>query len=353
MAQKSQIPYPPSWIDQLIALIERLPGRPWLFYVAFMVFTILLGQGLHWLDGTEKVGVFRLERVVEAPLTIYFLALMHYLNMTAKHAMDIFRPAIALEDAEVDRFRYELTTLPRSVGVIAAVIGLLAGLSDVLGSPDRTRWGIQPGSSLAVNVFVIVNSTIPIIFTAAFVFHTIYQLRLVDRLHKRAQINLLNRMPVYAFSYLTARTGIGIILIVYYYIFTFYVLHLFGSEYIASSIEIALMVMVLSIAIASFISPLNGMHHRLEMEKSRLMAEADHRFEAALNQLHKRLDSGSLQEIEPLNTALSSLVIERDTLEKISTWPWRQETLRLFLTTLAFPLLIWLITSMLNKFLGM
>ena len=30
----ASLPYPPSWVDRLMAWIDRLPGPPWLFYLA-------------------------------------------------------------------------------------------------------------------------------------------------------------------------------------------------------------------------------------------------------------------------------------------------------------------------------
>lgn len=64
----------------------------------------------------------------------------------------------------------------------------------------------------------------------AFVIHTVRQLRLVSRIHRLAgNINLFHRIPVHAFSALTGRTGIGIVLLVYYFITIFFIIPLFGA----------------------------------------------------------------------------------------------------------------------------
>jgi len=55
--------------------------------------------------------------------------------------------------------------------------------------------------------------------------------------------------------------------------------------------------------------------------------------------------------MDDLNKALASLVIERDALARISTWPWRPETLRSFLTSVALPVLIWVVTAFLGRLL--
>ena len=84
---------------------------------------------------------------------------------------------------------------------------------------------------------------------------------------------------------------------------------------------------------------------------TRLTAEADRRFEATLKRLHQRLDTDSFERMDELNKALASLVIERDTLARLSTWPWRPETLRGFLTSVALPVVVWYVTSVLGRLL--
>jgi hypothetical protein len=344
-------PYPPSWLDRLIARIERLPGSPWIFYLTVTVILVLINHGLRWLEGSEQVGVFNMARVIETPIVIYFLGLMHYLNKTAGRSMGAFRPALDFEDSEVARLRYELTVLPRSAGLAAAAAGLIVGPISVFRSP--ASWGIQPSTSPLVVGYAVLTAIASMSFVIAFLLHTVRQLRLVNRIHQMAtNINLFERMAVHAFSALTARTGIGIIILVYYYVYAFFVLRLFGAGYTASPIDIALAAAILLLAVASFVLPLNGVHNQLVKEKTRLSAEADRRFEATLMRLHQHLDSGSLQEMEALNKALSSLVIERDALDKISTWPWRPETLRVFLTSVALPVLLWLVIGWLGRRLG-
>lgn len=351
MENKILPPYPPSWLDRLIARIERFPGSPWIIYMAATVILVLINHGLRWLEGSEQFGVFNVARVIETPIVIYFLGLIHYLNKTAGRSMDAFRPALAVEDSEVARLRYKLTVLPRSAGRAATVAGLIAGPISVFRNP--ASWGIQTSTSPVVVGYVILTAIASMIFVIAFLLHTTRQLRLVDRIHQMAtNISLFERMPVYAFSALTARTGIGIIILFYYYLYTFFVLRLFGASYTASPLDIALAAAILLLAIASFILPLFGMHQLLVKEKLRLSVEADRRFEATLKRLHQRLDSRRLQEMDELNMALSSLVIERDTLAKISTWPWRPETFRSFLSSVALPILLWLVMGWLGRFLG-
>jgi len=45
-------PYPPSWIDRLIAWIDDLPMPAWAFYALVTLLTALLANIFLWLDGT-------------------------------------------------------------------------------------------------------------------------------------------------------------------------------------------------------------------------------------------------------------------------------------------------------------
>lgn len=65
------------------------------------------------------------------------------------------------------------------------------------------------------------------------------------------------------------------------------------------------------------------------------------------------MDHDRFEGMDDLNRALASLVIEREALAKISTWPWRPETLRGLLTLVALPILLWFVTALLGRFLGL
>lgn len=350
-ASREAAPYPASWIDHLMGWIERLPGPAWAFYLLMTLVVIVLGHLFRWVDGTVPMGVIEPARVAEAPLFLCSLALMQFLNKTARRSMEAFRPALSVGEAEVSRLEYELTTLPRPTGFIAVPIGAVFGFASLLADPGS--YGLVPDSSTLTVVFTAsCYAIVSITFAVAFVIHTVRQLRLVSRIHRLAgNINLFHRIPVYAFSALTARTGIGIVLVVYYFITVFFIIPLFGASYQASLVDVSMIAILLLLAAASFVLPLNGMHRQLAKEKSRLVAEADRRFEFILNRLHQQIDTESLEDADGLNKTLASLVIERDALARISTWPWRPETLRGFLTSVGLPLLIWLATSVLGRLL--
>ena len=54
--------------------------------------------------------------------------------------------------------------------------------------------------------------------------------------------------------------------------------------------------------------------------------------------------------IDALNKALASLLQERDFVGRLSTWPWDSSTLRAVLSAVALPIVLFLLTRALERF---
>jgi len=242
-------PYPPSWLDRLIAWIRNLPGPSWLAYLAIFLASVFFNTGMYWLDGS-------------------------------------LRPILKLSDAEYSSIAYQLTTLPRRLGFLALLVGPPFGIMSVVANP--TSWDLSGSSSMFMIVYRGAIAVSILTFSAVFFLHTIHQLRVVDR---------LQRMP--------------------------------------SKI--------------SLFHPLLGMHERLVAEKARALRAANERIELIIDRLHGQVDSGTSEATDLVNKNLASLLLEAETLSKKSTWPWRPETLRGFLGAITLPVVVWLITTALDR----
>ncbi len=75
-------------------------------------------------------------------------------------------------------------------------------------------------------------------------------------------------------------------------------------------------------------------------------------FAAASRKVHAKADSGSLDGMDDLERLVAILVGERDVLKRLSTWPWQADTLRGFLSSIALPILVWIITNLLGRVIG-
>ena len=190
-----------------------------------------------------------------------------------------------------------------------------------------------------------------VVFSIAFLLHTIHQLRMVDRIQSMApDISLFHTRPVYALSALTARTGIGIAMFVYWVAYLNYGLEIFGPQAALLVIDLSITGLLLLTSSGAFVIPLLGMHERLVKEKNRALYEVNERIELVIARLHAKVDSTSADETDAANKNLESLLLEAETLSKTSTWPWSPETLRTFLGAIALPVIVWLITTALDRF---
>ncbi len=291
-------------------------------------------------------------RVAEASFLILFPAVQQYLNTTARRALEGFRPALHIGDDEYRKLHYRLTITPSGSGGVAGVIGAAIGLLSFLSSP--LGYGVTPETSLVTDVLAAFYAMLTMALLAVFTYHTLRQLRLVASVHRMAKhINLFQLAPVYSFSTLTSRTGIAIILSISAgYIFLSYVAARVSAA-IFSPVDVLVMVFMFLVALGCFALPLNSMHDRLSNEKTHVLAEVNRRLEATINTVHERLDNGEFHTMDQMEKALANLITERKVLTEVSTWPWRPGTLRGFLSALALPVILYLITGMLGRLLGL
>lgn len=341
-------PYPGSWVDRLFVWIERRPFPPWLFYLLIVLALAILGHIVRWVDGSLPPGSVQVLPIVEAPLAVYFFALIHYLNSISRRALATFRPILDVTDEESIQLEYDLNTTPRWVGILAVLTGALLGITSVYGSPGS--WGVSLAPSLGFTALIAVVANVGSVLWAL---HTIRQLRAVDRILRMPKdINPFHREPLYAFSALTLPTAIGALVPFYIYLLLTYYLGILGPLRFPPALEAAGVGLVIVLALAAFVLPLSSMHHRLAQAKARLVAEADQRYSAIVDRFNDEFDRARFKDLEATSRAIASLSSQRDALERISTWPWRPETFRSLLTTLALPVLLYIVSRLVGRLLG-
>jgi hypothetical protein len=334
-------PYSPGWPDRLNDWIDAMPGAAWIYYlVGFLMLGIAVTIA-SWIVGLIPVGRFDPRSFVYGIYPVYIVALMHYLDDYAKFALERFRPILEADDAEYRAIEYDLTTVPAKGAWIATLASVVPGV--LITRSDQAAPLIRSGHPLGLAVIGI-----PTTFTFAcfliLAYHTIRQLRMVSRLQARAtSINLFHAGPVYAFSELTARTGIGLIFFAGFII----LLSAPNSPDLFHYLTIA---SVVAVAVAAFVLPLRGMHRRLVKGKSQLETRINHGVEIAHEELQACLQTRDYAGIDDLDKVLSSLLRLREVAAQLSTWPWQTETLRGFLSALLIPILIWIITTLLGQF---
>jgi hypothetical protein len=335
--------YAPSWVDRFTGWVDRLPGPSWLFYLVFglaLGFTFTVVQ---WREGSYPVGTFRPFHIFFAGQIAYLLALMPFLDKSAVKALEAFRPALNVSQAEYAELRYRLTTLPARPTLLASLAGAASAIPQ-LAFGFLNFFGIA--TSPVSTVFAWAAAVVMECVAGALVYHTIHQLRLVSRIYtKLAAVDLFELGPLYAFSGLTARTALGLIVWAYGWFST-------TPELLSEPIGILYGLSYGALAAATFAWPLLGIHRRLGHEKQRLLGEGSQRLKATIAELHRRVDAGELRGMDDMNKAIASLEIEQHIISKIPTWPWQPETARLLATALLLPLGMWITQAILNVIMG-
>jgi hypothetical protein len=338
--------YSPSWIDRFTNWVERLPLPNWAFYLGLWLLLFAAETLIHWYDGSYPSGVFYPFHLVLAGTIPYTLAFIHYLDKCAESALLKFRPALDVTDSEYAELHYQLTTLPRRQTVIASLIGVgVAALALALAPESWSRPAVFVSSSLSMG-FTIILTIMMWWLVGAFAYHTAHQLRLVSRIYARhTRINLFKLIPLYAFSDLSARTTLGLLLALYAW-------YAVLPDTFSRTGNIISAVVANVIAGLVFVWPFLGIHRLLADEKERLLGQSAQRLETAIAELHTRMDSNQLEGIENLVKGMEGLEINHKAVSRISTWPWAPETPRGLVAALLFPLIVFVGQWLLRRILG-
>lgn len=336
-------PYGRSWVNALNDWIEGLPGPAWVAYL------VGVGMGtvvsfLQGLDQLESATPYLIGGgLYYGALPFLVLMLIRNLDRTATDALRILRPSLAMDDAEADAARYRLTVIPArpalAIVAVAIVLGPLSYLADPVGSAVA---GLTPNELIFRFVW---ESFISALFLVL-IYHTIRQLRLVSEIHDRiSRIDLFDQGPYYGFSKVTSRTAVGLILLLVPGVLL--IPPESGVGFIA--ISLAWYAGTVLIAASAFVLPLRGIHDRIAAEKRHLQAEIGRRLTMTLAEIHAAVDVADGVAIETRNRALSTLMAERDLVNKVPTWPWSPGSLTGFLSAVLLPIGLWIVTRVLER----
>lgn len=337
-------PYAPGWFDRLLVWLDRIGGWAWVLILGLTLFQFFYAHAILWLNGIIPAGAFDLRRSFFVLLVPYVIADWLYLRHFAQETFARFRPVLDMDDAHATRLEYELITVPARETWIATGIGVLLFVAYyILISPELIR---DYSPNLQTNLLQFGWLSLPIfVFGMVGLGRGLYQLRMVNRIHRlAAQINLFHTPPLYAFASLTSRIALSYALFVYYMFLTR------SDMLLGNPAVFAFMLVSVPVALGCFLLPLREMHLRLVQEKNRMLAQVNERFALLTARVHQAIDADEMQPMENWNKALANLALERDALEKIPTWPWQRGTLTGFLTALILPIVLWLVTRMLERF---
>jgi hypothetical protein len=333
-----------SWIDVILEGIRRLPVPEWLVYASLVTVGAALIHFAAWSSGELVRGQWSALHALLAFWAVFPLAFIDYLDRVAERAMARIRPSLPADDAEVERLRRSLTTMPAAQTLAAGAIGVGVLWFARVTTPGLFRAAQTTGLSEAMWLALL---SLNFALVSCAIYHTVRQLSLVSRVYAGIrEVNLFHMDPLYAFSHLTAQSGAGWGLAVYLSVLGF-------PQMLGSPVSAALAGMMLALALAAFIWPLWGIHVRIREAKNAFLGEAGRRAQAAVRRIYERQDHGDSESVSRLATPVATFLTIRDEVASLPTWPWGPGTLTGFLSALLLPIAIWGLQLLLSRVLGL
>lgn len=336
--------YRRSWVDHLIDWIEQLPGPSWLFYVGLWAVLVIVEWAIQTAGGKGGLPApFNLVFLGSAPFT---LAMIHLTDRLAGQALTRFRPTLDCTEVEYATAYFRITNMPMLPVMVASIVGIAISVALLVFVPLSFRVQlsnfVDTPLSIAFNYLV---SLILFIMASIGIYHIRHHYETIRQLlHLYTNVNLFNLGPIYAFSNVSAVTAIALVVISYSWFMT-------APDLLSQPATVPFFVGYFIVAVLVFLLPLLEVHGLLADEKERLLTETSARLQALTDELFRRVDSGEITDMDNLNKAMATIELEYQVLKRVPTWPWQPEILRAVIIAVLFPLVVWLLQSVLQRFL--
>lgn len=339
------LPYRASWINRLTTWIDARPGPACGYYLALLMLLVGTQLLIAWGDGK-----FRPDKIAFATVlvgsSVYYLAMIHYLDRIAAGAFAAFHPAMCISAQQEADLRYTLTHLPARPVRLLTLVGLACALVMITGI-EQGFVRVEPGyfgTSILAQLYWRAALIADQMLFWSLIYHTIHQLRVVNRIYTdHAKIDIFNLSPLYRLSRLTACTAVSTVFIAYLWLATYPWL---ASDYLV----IGSWLIGILAALAGFVLPLLGIHRRLVEEKQRWRAETGHYLKTSIQSFRQTIAEHKLEEVDATLKMIEGVHREQAILDQIPTWPWQPGTVRGLTTTILAPVLLWFIVHLLEGF---
>ncbi|HSG45830.1 MAG TPA: hypothetical protein VLA72_22045 [Anaerolineales bacterium] len=341
--KETQLPYQPSWIDRITALVNktRIPFAI-VYILVWLVFFIALIL-LRWQDGTFPVGTINNTDVVMSLTGIFFVALVHYLDNWAIKKLRIFRESILVPDEEFEGLAYRLSSLPPRPTLIASLISFGFGGITFIITPTSYDF-IHIGFNSPSSILQLINFLFGWFTFGALSYHVFHQLTLGGMATANyLRINLFNLSPVYTFAGLTMRSAMGWLIVAYAWALT--TPNLFQNFVIIATIGFMQVVAVLT-----FILPLLGAHEKIVEKKAESLHEISTRMENVVDEMSKVNENYDKDRLSKLKDILSTLSMAEERIQKIPTWPWKPSVVNSLATAILLPNAVWVFQLVVEQF---
>lgn len=350
MNMEMDLPYKISWVDRLTAWIEGLPIPIWLFYVLLYLVAALSLNFASWINGDLPWGAPSLIQLYNGIWLPLALSVIHNTDRVADKAIRRFAPLVRKKAKPLEDIRLRMTHMPAVpvmwISALAVAILLVGAIQDPTMVVYETGDGpIHPLAWLLSALFGITSYSL----APVMIYHAVRQLNLVTKAYELIdEVNVFHQQPLYAFSGLTMRTALLLVVQVY---ITYLGERIYDPSSTEDLINFALSVVIIPLSLVIFALPLWGIHQRLADAKAGVLEENSTHIASTRGKLYTAIDHQKFSDVTGFDGAMSSLYKEREQLKAITTWPWAAGAFRNFLSAVLLPMVLWLLQTLAGRFL--
>ena len=337
--------YRPSAVSRFLVWTAQLPGRGWWVYPALYLGLGVWAHAILWLTGRAPVGSIDPVILVGLVYGPYALGMLAVVNRVASASLATFWPATGWPEDQRAGWAWRFTHTPAGSDWWSLLIGVPLALGSFFAAP--VAWLGPEGGRTALLVAYLPALVLGYSTLISAIFLTTHQLRLVARIHREATaLDPFDREPVYAFSRLTVVGGLSYVGITYYTV-------LFNSAFQAGNVlGLAALAAAVAAGIATFVLPLWGIHGRLVRDKAALLREVEVRLTRLSTEMYRRIDANQFEGTKVVSDSVAGVTALRERITRLPTWPWPPQILRGFLTALALPVIVYLVSRALANQIG-
>jgi hypothetical protein len=343
-AKGNQKPYRPFFIHAFYNWLDRLPIPDWFFLVLLFPAVGIAQHLVAWSRGMLSPGEFSYDLGTAAIYLTPTLLLGVYVLKGAPRALDEYRPLLDVTEEEFADLKYRFVTIPSGLGALfflmGGAMGVVSGFSD-MAVAQAVDYAFP---QMRIGIWVMGSA-----MTTLFGYQVARQLRQIGAFYAMPdRIDPFNQRPLYGFSRYTATLGA----------LAFIVLLLSLADPTAfaaysSTALIAYFSFLIGLTLLMFYLPLSGAHRRLVSDKDRLLQQVNSHIATIVARIHSAaFEQQNYQDVGGLRTVLSALREEEETIQDLSTWPWRPGTFTGLLSALFLPVVLLLIREVITRLLG-
>jgi hypothetical protein len=345
LPQLENKPYKTNFVHLFIDWLDRLPLPAW---VSLLILFPVVGVVQHLVAygrGFLSPGEFNFDLGTAGYWLLSGPLLFIWAIKGSRQAWVDIQLLVSPDEAEhFARMYYEFYNVPKWGGTVALLIGGLTGLW--MGFADKA---VAPAVDYAFAELRLSSWVIGSAFIILTIYQLIRQLNIIRNLYTRvAKVDIFNPQLLYGFPRYTATFGVAM----FFYIYLAPMI--LDPTAFASNASFAAPVMLVPLILAMFYLPLAGMHNRLLNEKEALRAEVGGRIRTILRDIHRAaFDKKDFENTNSMIAVHSVLLKEKETIEDLSTWPWRPSTLNGLLSAILLPIVLTILRDVISGWLGL